>query len=203
MIKPYHSFFKPFLDFSCALVLFILLLPLFILISSLLALDIGNPFFRQDRIGEKLVIFKIIKFKTMKDGRDKLANLLPDDQRLTLIGKFIRKTSMDEIPQLLNIIKGDMSFIGPRPLLIEYLPNYSKEQLRRHEVKPGISGWAQIHGRNTITWKEKFQYDIWYVDHISFWLDLKILFITFVKVIKAEGISGRGMATAEKFNGNN
>ena len=199
----YNSFIKPLFDFSVALILFTLLLPPFVLISALLAFDVGNPFFHQDRVGKKMVIFRIIKFKTMNDVRDNHGNVLPDDQRLTSIGKFIRKTSLDEIPQLINIIKGDMSFIGPRPLLVEYLPIYSKEQLRRHEVKPGISGWAQIKGRNTIRWTEKFQHDVWYVNHVSFWLDLKILLITIVKVFKAEGISGRGVATAEKFDGKN
>ncbi len=203
MIKFYKSFLKPVLDFLVAFILFIVLLPLFLMISAILAMDVGNPFFHQPRVGKNGFIFRIIKFKTMNETRDHLGNLFPDDQRLTRIGRLIRSTSLDEIPQLLNILKGDMSFIGPRPLLIEYLPIYSKEQLRRHEVKPGISGWAQIHGRNAIQWVEKFKYDVWYVDHIDFWLDLKIIFVTIIKVFKAEGISGRGVATAEKFNGNN
>lgn len=203
MARLYRSYIKPFADFSLAFILFILLLPLFLLIVAVLMLDVGNPFFHQARVGKNLIIFRIIKFRTMNNLCDSQGNLLPDHQRLTAIGKFIRKTSLDEIPQLLNILRGDMSFIGPRPLLIEYLPIYSKEQLRRHEVMPGISGWAQIHGRNAIRWTEKFQYDVWYADHIGFWLDIKILLITVIKVIKAEGISGRGVATAEKFNGKN
>lgn len=147
--------------------------------------------------------FRVIKFKTMNDARDAAGNLLPDDARLTGVGKFVRKTSLDEIPQLLNVIMGDMSLIGPRPLLMEYVPIYSDVQRRRHEVRPGITGWAQINGRNAISWREKFELDVWYVDHLSFILDVRIVLITLVKVFKAEGISGRGVATVERFTGNN
>jgi lipopolysaccharide/colanic/teichoic acid biosynthesis glycosyltransferase len=147
--------------------------------------------------------FEVIKFRTMTNEKDREGKLLPDDQRLTPIGRVVRKTSLDELPQLLNVIKGEMSLIGPRPLLMEYLPLYSMEQARRHEVRPGITGWAQIKGRNTLSWKEKFEYDVWYVDHLSCWVDLKILFTTILKVVKTEGISGRGVVTAERFNGKN
>lgn len=145
----------------------------------------------------------MIKFKTMNDERNDKGDLLPDEVRLTLIGKFVRKTSLDEIPQLINVIRGNMSLVGPRPLLTEYIALYSQEQKRRHEVRPGITGWAQINGRNAISWKEKFQYDVWYVDNISFALDIKILLMTLWKVLKAEGISGKGVATSEKFDGKN
>lgn len=163
----------------------------------------GSPFFTQIRPGKHGKLFRVIKFRTMNEERDAYGNLLPDDMRLTAIGRFVRKTSLDEIPQLLNVIKGDMSLIGPRPLLTEYLSLYSREQARRHEVRPGITGWAQINGRNTISWSEKFRYDVYYVDSLSFLLDVKIFFITILKVFKAEGISGRGVATAEKFDGKN
>jgi undecaprenyl phosphate N,N'-diacetylbacillosamine 1-phosphate transferase len=163
----------------------------------------GSPFFTQGRPGMNERLFTIIKFKSMNDKTDEHGNLLPDGMRLTKTGRFVRKTSLDEIPQLLNVIKGDMSLIGPRPLLIEYLNLYSPEQKRRHAVRPGITGWAQVKGRNAISWKEKFQCDLYYVDHLTFSLDLKIFFITILKVFKAEGISGRGVATAEKFNGKN
>ena len=162
----------------------------------------GKPFFFQARPGLYGKIFKVIKFKTMNDRKDKSGNLLPDDKRLTGIGAFIRKTSLDEIPQLLNVIKGDMSLIGPRPLLTEYLPLYDKVQIRRHEVKPGITGWAQVNGRNAISWEKKFEYDVWYVDHLSFLLDVKILFLTLQKVFKSEGISSATAATMERFTGN-
>jgi lipopolysaccharide/colanic/teichoic acid biosynthesis glycosyltransferase len=162
----------------------------------------GSPFFIQERpgLGEKL--FKIIKFKTMNDERDEKGNLLPDEKRLTPIGKFIRSTSLDEIPQLINVIKGEMSLVGPRPLLVEYIPLYRAKQRRRHEVKPGITGWAQVNGRNAITWEQKFEADIYYVDHVSFWLDLRILFLTLLKVLKREGISSAQSVTMEKFKGN-
>ena len=153
------------------------------------------------RPGKQGKVFKVIKFKTMNDKRDKNGNLLSDEKRLTGVGKFIRKTSLDEIPQLLNVIKGDMSLIGPRPLLVEYLPLYSELQKRRHEVKPGITGWAQINGRNAISWEQKFEYDVWYVDHISFLLDLRISFLTIKKVFKSEGINSQTAATMEKFKG--
>jgi lipopolysaccharide/colanic/teichoic acid biosynthesis glycosyltransferase len=161
----------------------------------------GKPFFFQPRPGKNSKIFKVIKFKTMTDQKDALGNLLPDEQRLTPIGNFVRKTSLDEIPQLINVIKGDMSLVGPRPLLVEYLPLYNQTQQRRHEVKPGITGWAQINGRNAIGWDKKFEYDIWYVDHLSFSLDVWILWLTIKKVFKREGISQDGQATMEKFKG--
>lgn len=163
----------------------------------------GTPFFVQQRPGKNLKTFKVIKFKTMKDMVNSKGEQLPDEQRLTGIGKWIRTTSLDEIPQLISVIKGDMSLVGPRPLLMEYIPLYSVEQARRHEVKPGITGWAQINGRNAISWQQKFMYDCWYVDNLSFILDLKILFITVIKVYRAEGISGARVVTAEKFNGHN
>lgn len=159
--------------------------------------------FTQERPGKDGKIFKVIKFKTMTDERDAEGNLLPDAQRLTKVGKFVRSTSIDELPQLINILKGDMSFIGPRPLLIKYLPLYSPEQMRRHEVRPGISGWAQVNGRNTITFTKQFKYDVYYVDHLTLWLDVKIFFMTILKVFKREGISEEGQATRESFNGKN
>ena len=166
-------------------------------------MDMGRPIiFTQQRPGLSGKPFTIYKFRTMNDERDAQGNLLPDEQRLTRFGKFLRKTSLDELPELFNVLKGDMSLVGPRPLLMEYLPLYSAEQARRHEVKPGITGWAQINGRNTLAWEDKFNLDVWYVDHLSFWLDVKILFITLLKVFKREGISQDGQATVEKFRGN-
>jgi lipopolysaccharide/colanic/teichoic acid biosynthesis glycosyltransferase len=161
----------------------------------------GNAFFFQTRPGKNEKLFKVIKFKTMNDRKDKAGNLLPDEKRLTVAGKIIRKTSLDEIPQLINIIKGDMSLIGPRPLLVDYLPLYNEIQKRRHEVKPGITGWAQVNGRNAISWEQKFAYDIWYVDNISFLLDVKIFFMTIRKVFTLEGINSTTAATMEKFTG--
>lgn len=199
----YVSLIKPFADKMLAIVAFVVILPFFIVVALLLMWDVGNPFFTQERVGCGLRVFRIIKFRTMNSRRDARGNLLPDVERLTSLGRMVRKASLDEIPQLLNVIKGDMSLIGPRPLLVQYVPIYSTEQIRRHEVKPGISGWAQIHGRNAISWAEKFKYDVWYVDHVSLLVDLKILLITIVKVFKAEGISGRNVATAEFFNGRN
>jgi lipopolysaccharide/colanic/teichoic acid biosynthesis glycosyltransferase len=163
----------------------------------------GGVFFTQPRPGKNEVIFKLLKFKTMNEKRDLAGNLLPDGERMTSIGKFIRKTSLDELPQLWNVLKGDMSIVGPRPLLVEYLPLYNEHQKRRHEVKPGITGWAQVNGRNTISWQEKFDLDVWYVDHCSFGLDMKILWLTILKVFKREGINQAGQATVEKFNGHN
>jgi lipopolysaccharide/colanic/teichoic acid biosynthesis glycosyltransferase len=163
----------------------------------------GGVFFTQPRPGKNEVIFKLVKFKTMNEKRDLAGNLLPDGERMTSIGKFIRKTSLDELPQLWNVLKGDMSIVGPRPLLVEYLPLYNEHQKRRHEVKPGITGWAQVNGRNTISWQEKFDLDVWYVDHCSFGLDMKILWLTILKVFKREGINQAGQATVEKFNGHN
>ena len=198
----YKSIIKPFFDFLFSFISLLLLCPIFIVVTILLAFaNNGRPFFFQDRPGKNERIFSIIKFKTMNDQTDTNGNLLPDAKRLTGIGKFVRKTSLDEIPQLINVLKGDMSLVGPRPLLVEYLPLYNEEQKRRHEVKPGITGWAQINGRNAITWEDKFKYDVAYVDQISFTLDLKILFLTLKKVFKSEGINQDGQATAQKFTG--
>ena len=163
----------------------------------------AGAFFTQERPGKNAKIFKVVKYKTMTDERDADGKLLPDAQRLTKIGKIVRSLSIDELPQLFNVLKGDMSFVGPRPLLVKYLPLYSKEQMRRHDVRPGITGWAQVNGRNAITHTKKFEYDVWYVDNISFMLDLKILFLTIKKVFVREGISGEGIATAETFDGTN
>lgn len=199
----YRNFLKPYLDFFFALMGFIILSPVFIIIVILLFIaNRGQSFFIQSRPGLHENIFKVIKFKTMNDKKDANGNLLSDADRLTGIGKFIRKTSLDEIPQLLNVIKGDMSLIGPRPLLVEYLPFYTEQQKRRHEVRPGITGWAQVNGRNTISWEKKFEYDVWYIDHVSFLLDIKILWMTMRKVFKREGISSTNEATMERFTGN-
>ncbi len=199
----YKSFFKYFIDFSVSLLGLILISPVFIVITvCLLAANSGKPFFFQERPGKNGKIFRVIKFKTMNDKRDKNGNLLPDAERLTKIGKFVRRTSLDEIPQLLNVLRGDMSLIGPRPLLPGYLPLYNKEQARRHEVCPGITGWAQVNGRNAISWEQKFKYDVWYVDHVSFLLDMKIFWMTIIKVFKSEGINSATSATMEKFTGN-
>lgn len=199
----YKHFFKRIIDFSLSLVGFVLLLPVFLAVTLFLAVaNGGKPFFFQQRPGRKNKIFSIIKFKTMTDKKDSQGNLLPDADRLTSIGSFVRKTSLDEIPQLLNVIKGDMSLIGPRPLLVEYLPLYSTEQRRRHEVRPGITGWAQVNGRNAISWQEKFKLDVWYVDHISLSLDITVFWKTLYKVIKKEDINSDTSATMEKFKGN-
>lgn len=199
----YRKYLKPSFDFIIALIGFIILLPLFIIIVILLLIaNKGKAFFFQERPGKDEKIFKVIKFKTMNDRKDKNGELLPDAKRLTSAGKFIRKTSLDEIPQLLNVIKGDMSLIGPRPLLVEYLPLYSNIQKRRHEVKPGITGWAQVNGRNAISWEQKFDYDVWYVEHLSFLLDLRIFFLTIQKVFKSEGINSATTVTMERFTGN-
>ena len=163
----------------------------------------AGAFFMQERPGKDGKIYKVIKFKTMTDKRDANGKLLPDEQRLTKVGKIVRSLSIDELPQLINILKGDMSFIGPRPLLVDYLSIYTPEQMRRHEVRPGISGWAQVNGRNTITFTKQFEYDVYYVDHLTFWLDVKIFFMTIFKVFKREGISEEGQATREAFNGHN
>ncbi|MFA7472901.1 MAG: sugar transferase [Spirosomataceae bacterium] len=199
----YKLVFKRILDFSFSLLGLTILSPIFILATFYLYLaNQGKPFFFQKRPGKNGKIFRIIKFKTMNDRTDSEGNLLSDADRLTPVGKFVRKTSLDEIPQLINVLKGDMSLVGPRPLLPEYLPLYNKEQARRHEVRPGITGWAQVNGRNAISWKQKFEYDVWYVDHLSFWLDLKILLLTIKKVFVREGISQQGQATMEPFRGN-
>lgn len=199
----YRNFLKRIFDFILSLVAFLLLFPVFLVVTVLLYIaNQGSPFFLQQRPGKDGKIFRVIKYKTMNDQRDAQGNLLPDEVRLTAVGKFVRKTSLDEIPQLLNVIKGDMSLIGPRPLLVEYLPLYDTVQSRRHEVRPGITGWAQVNGRNAIGWSEKFSYDVWYVDNLSPWLDLKIIFLTIYKIFKSEGISAEGVATMPKFQGN-
>lgn len=199
----YKSTIKPTLDFLVALIGLLLLSPIFLLVMIALAIaNSGKPFFFQRRPGKGERIFTIVKFKTMNDKKDAQGNLLPDAQRLTTVGRLVRKTSLDEIPQLLNVLKGDMSFVGPRPLLPEYLPLYNETQRKRHEVKPGITGWAQVNGRNAISWEQKFDYDVWYVKNQSWAVDLKILFLTARKVVVSEGISQEGQATAEAFKGN-
>ncbi len=200
----YTLFLKRILDLLLSITGFLLLSPLVIIITILLTIaNAGKPFFFQSRPGKNGKVFKIVKFKTMNDKKDVNGNLRPDAERLTKVGKFVRKTSIDELPQLLNVISGEMSLIGPRPLLIEYLSIYTNEESRRHDVKPGITGWAQVNGRNTISWKQKFIYDVWYVDNISFLLDVKIFFMTILKVLKAKDINTQGQATTERFNGNN
>ena len=199
----YKKFFKPLLDKVLAFILIIAFLPVMIIVAIAIYLWDGFPIlFVQERPGYKGKIFKIYKFRTMTNETDANGNLLPDEKRLKGFGKFLRSTSLDELPQLFNILKGDMSFVGPRPLLIEYLPLYNKHQKKRHNVKPGITGWAQVHGRNLLDWATRFEYDVWYVEHLSFWLDMKILWMTFVKVIKREGVSAKGHVTMEKFKGN-
>jgi undecaprenyl phosphate N,N'-diacetylbacillosamine 1-phosphate transferase len=199
----YKKYIKSIIDYSIALIAFFSLFPIFVIVFiGLCIANHGKPFFLQQRPGKNEKLFKIIKFKTMNDKKDRDGNLLPDMCRLTKIGRFVRKTSLDELPQLLNVLKGDMSLIGPRPLLPEYLPLYNQTQKRRHEVKPGITGWAQINGRNAISWQQKFEYDVWYVDHISFLLDFKVLFLTIQKVFISEGITQQGQATMSYFNGN-
>ncbi len=199
----YTGFIKPVCDRLSALLVLIVTLPISMgAFVSLLIANRGKAWFIQERPGRNGKIFKIVKFKTMNDATDSNGNLLPDDKRLTWVGKFIRKTSIDELPQLLNVLKGDMSIVGPRPLLPEYLGLYDDEQKKRHLVRPGITGWAQVNGRNSISWEEKFSHDTWYVKHVSFALDIKILFLTVVKVAKAEGISGQSTQTMEKFRGN-
>jgi len=198
-----YNFLKLLFDITVACVSFIILSPIFLLVIIVLFIfNRGNVFFFQPRPGRYGKIFKIIKFKTMNDRRNSAGELLPDADRLTAVGKFIRKTSLDEIPQLLNVIKGDMSLVGPRPLLIEYLPLYNDIQQRRHEVRPGITGWAQVNGRNAISWEQKFEYDVWYVTNISFLFDVKILFLTIRKIFRSEGISSSTSVTMEKFTGN-
>lgn len=200
----YKTYFKRLLDFFAALFGLLLFSPIFVLVTiGLYFANQGKPFFFQARPGLNERIFKIVKFKTMNDKKDTNGNLLPDADRLTPIGAFVRKTSLDEIPQLINVLKGDMSLIGPRPLLPQYLPLYNDTQKRRHEVRPGITGWAQVNGRNAITWKRKFELDVEYVDNLSFIMDVKVFFTTFKKVFKSEGISQEGQVTAEAFNGNN
>ena len=201
----YKCFFKRFLSILGAILLLILIGWLLLLVWFFLhfANKGAGAFFLQERPGKNGKIYKVIKFKTMTDECDAEGKLLPDAQRLTKVGRFVRSTSIDELPQIINILKGDMSFIGPRPLMVKYLPLYSPEQMRRHEVRPGISGWAQVNGRNTITFTKQFEYDVYYVDHLTFWLDVKIFFITILKVLKREGVSEEGYATREPFNGRN
>ena len=201
----YKNFFKRFFDFWIALIALICISP--ILLVVMIWLHFANKgagaFFFQERPGKDGKIFKVIKYKTMTDERAANGNLLPDEARLTKVGRFVRSTSIDELPQLINVLKGDMALIGPRPLLVQYLPLYSAEQARRHEVRPGISGWAQCHGRNAISWAEKFKLDVWYVDNISLITDIKVVWITIMKVLKRDGISQEGNATMEAFNGHN
>lgn len=193
---------KSFFDKILALFLIIFFSPIYLIVSFLIYKKMGNPIlFRQKRPGYKEKIFGIYKFRTMTNEKDEIGNLLPDEQRLVGIGKFIRSTSLDELPQLFNVLKGEMSFVGPRPLLIEYLDLYNDKQKRRHDVKPGITGWAQVNGRNAISWEQKFDYDVWYVDNRSFTLDMKILWMTFLKVVKRSDISSNTSATMEKFTG--
>lgn len=198
----YVKFVKPLFDRLAAVIILIVASPVLIVSIVILALSNGGKvWFLQDRPGLNRKIFKIIKFKTMRDEVDPAGNLLPDEKRLTTIGSLIRKTSMDELPQLINVIKGDMSIIGPRPLLVEYLNVYNERQHKRHEVRPGITGWAQVNGRNAISWNQKFEFDVWYVNNISFRVDMKILFLTVIKVLKVEGISSQSSKTMEKFTG--
>lgn len=201
----YKHFLKRVLDFVIALTALAVIWPLLAVVA--LWLHFANrgagAFFTQERPGKDGKIFKVLKFKTMTDERDACGNLLPDAQRLTRVGRFVRSTSLDELPQLVNVLKGDMALIGPRPLLVQYLPLYSPRQARRHEVRPGITGWAQCHGRNAISWREKFELDVWYVDHVSFWTDLRVVFITVKKVLGQEDINSASSATMEAFNGQN
>lgn len=201
----YRSFIKRLMDVLIVFLGLLILLP--VLLGSAFWLHFANKgtgaFFFQERPGKNGKLFKVIKLKTMTDERDEHWNLLPDEKRLTKVGKFVRSTSMDELPQLINVLKGDMSLIGPRPLLPQYLPLYSKEQARRHEVRPGVTGWAQVNGRNAISWSKKFELDIWYVDHCSFLLDLKIILLTIKKVFVREGINSDDSATMEPFTGTN
>ncbi len=203
----YKVFFKRLIDLFFAFAVLICLSPLLLVVTVWLhfANHGAGAFFFQERPGKDGRIFKIVKFKTMTDDRDENGQLLPDEVRLTKVGRFVRSTSIDELPQLFNVLKGDMSLIGPRPLLVQYLPLYSPEQARRHEVRPGISGWAQCHGRNAISWTEKFKLDVWYVDHLSFWTDVKVVFITFKKVFFKEDINqvGGQWVTMDPFNGHN
>ena len=201
----YKHFFKRFFDFWISLIALICISPILLVVTIWLhfANKGAGALFFQERPGKDAKIFKVIKFKTMTDERDAEGNLLPDADRLTKVGRFVRSTSIDELPQLINVLKGDMALIGPRPLLVQYLPLYSEEQKRRHEVRPGISGWAQCHGRNNISWTEKFKLDVWYVDHVSLMTDLKVIWITVMKVLKRADISQEGQATMEAFNGHN
>ena len=201
----YKNFFKRVFDFVISLIALICISPILLVVTIWLhfANKGAGAFFTQERPGKDGKIFKVIKYKTMTDERDAEGKLLPDEVRLTKVGKFVRSTSIDELPQLINVLKGDMALIGPRPLLVQYLPLYSPEQARRHEVRPGISGWAQCHGRNAISWTEKFKLDVWYVDHVSLITDIKVIWITIMKVLKRADINEAGQATMEAFNGHN
>lgn len=199
----YKDFLKPIFDFLIAIVVLMIFSPIILMIMiGLVFYNRGTPFFMQQRPGKNEKIFKLIKFKTMRDAYGENGKPLSDKERITPVGAWVRKLSLDELPQLINVIKGDMSLIGPRPLLVKYLPLYNNEQKRRHEVKPGITGWAQVNGRNAIDWDRKFQLDVWYVDHISLFLDMKILYLTFLKVIKREGINNNSEVTMKPFTGN-
>ena len=198
-----YKFFKRLIDIICSLIGLILFSPILLVFALLIRINLGSPvFFTQTRLGKDGKEFKMIKFRTMKDSLDKFGQLLPDEQRLTKFGKILRSTSLDELPELINVLKGDMTLVGPRPLLVEYKELYSERQFRRHEVYPGITGWAQINGRNAISWNERFELDVWYVDNISFLLDMKILVMTILKVIKRDGINEQGQASMSKFTGN-
>ena len=201
----YKHFLKRFFDFCISLTVLIIISPILAVVTIWLhfANKGAGAFFFQERPGKKEKIFKVIKFKTMTDERDAEGNLLPDEKRLTKVGKFVRSTSIDELPQLINVLKGDMALIGPRPLLVQYLQLYSPEQARRHEVRPGISGWAQCHGRNAISWTEKFKLDVWYVDHCALWTDIKVIFITIKNVLMRKDINSSTAATMEAFDGTN
>lgn len=200
----YKLFFKRLIDIICSLVGLIVFSPILVIVALLVRINLGSPiFFTQNRLGKNGKEFKMIKFRTMKDAVDKFGEVLPDEQRLTRFGKILRSTSLDELPELINVLKGDMTLVGPRPLLVEYKELYSERQFRRHETSPGITGWAQVNGRNSISWNERFELDVWYVDNVSFFLDIKILFMTVLKVIKRDGINEEGQVSMSKFTGNN
>ncbi|WP_159800591.1 sugar transferase [Flavobacterium sp. MK4S-17] len=200
----YKFFFKRVIDFTAALIGLVILSPILLIVIILLSIqNNGKPFFFQERPGKNAKPFYIIKFKSMTDARDNEGKLLPDNERITKLGKIVRKTSVDELPQLINVLKGEMSLIGPRPLLFKYIPFYNEEQLRRHEMRPGITGWAQVNGRNSISWTDKFRLDVYYIDNVSLWLDIKILWLTLLKVIRKEGINQSDDRPMEPFNGKN